>query len=177
MGGKGRGKQDPQTARHRVGVHTPVGELLKIPMTFEVLLHDELGLAKMLHIHNGSSLDSWRECLGTCFESLVKVVRDTVHGDSCHKADLIDHCRISAKDARRAKTHEEALTSAVGDFAMLAFLLLGRSAVQRGTGRGGRRNWALTRYRSMFYTRDGEPDPRPCSILARQAQRRGSLIR
>lgn len=153
MAARRKATSSTSASRRRIGVHTPVGRPLEIGMGFEVLLHDEMGLSSMRYIHNGSSVDSWRRCMSTYFESAAKVIRDTVVGEARHKSGLITECTRTAKRVRSAKSHAEVLTTSVEALGVLCFELLGRSAVQRGERQGARRNWSLARYRTLSYTR------------------------
>ena len=98
-------KQNRARPARRIGVHTHVGKPLEIGFGFEALLYDELGLKSMAYIHSASSLDSWRRCMRTYFEAVAKVIRDTVTGDSQHKAELLRICLFGAERVRHTKSH------------------------------------------------------------------------
>ncbi|HEY2955522.1 MAG TPA: hypothetical protein VGK89_09790 [Candidatus Eisenbacteria bacterium] len=122
-------------------------------MGLEVILRDHFGLEAMLHIHDQTSLDSWRGCMSCYFTSMDKAIRDTVVGDLRQIRELREACQSAADRAKRARSHAKVLTAAVEDLAMLCFRILGGGVVQRGVRRGSRTNWSVARYRSLFYAR------------------------
>jgi hypothetical protein len=133
-----------------------VGTPLEIPMSFEVILFDQLEMQSMLRIHGGSSLASWRGCLRAYFSAMEKGVRDTIAGDSQQRNELMRLCRAASERAAKAKSHGEVLVDATGSLALLCFRMLGGAPRQRGEGRAVRRNWNLGRYRTLTYTRNAE---------------------